>query len=365
MFVPPWRHDAAATRDVDLRNSATISDTTSGGWLTPKWVDLAIAGGAFGWIIEAIAPFAHTPFKSLLWYFPIMQTKSASTLRPARSTKPPPRGTRFRSGLAEAHAKALHRLVPPVYFDDDGYVCEDNSHMPEGEVHFPIVSYWHGALYGHYGPRGRLVCVLADHLLLVDRDVGTAAVVPDVMVAFDVEPGDRLSYKVWQEPKAPDFVLEVLSQDTWRADVFEKPALYADLGVLEYWVFDPRGIRRGGPQLEGWRLRRGGEHDPLPSSSGGDGHSELLGLDLVPKGKSLWLRDPESGLVLPDHAGAIKERDHANVERQRAEAGRQRAEAKQQRAEAKRQRAELQRQRAEGENARLRAEIRQLRSGKT
>ena len=243
--------------------------------------------------------------------------------------------TLLRSGLAEVHAKALHRLVPPVYFDDDGYVCEDHSHLPEGD--FPIVSYWHGALYGHYGSQGRLVCVLADHLLLVDRQVGTAAVVPDVMVAFDVEPGERLSYKVWQEPKAPDLVLEVLSRDTWRVDVFEKPDLYADLGVLEYWIFDPRGIRRSGPPLEGWRLRRGGGHDPLPSSSSGDGHSELLGLDLVPKGKSLWLRDPESGLVLPDHAGAIRERDHAQAGRQRAEA----------------------------ENTRLRAQIRQLRSGKT
>ena len=247
------------------------------------------------------------------------------------------------------HAKALHRLVPPVYFDDDGYVSEDNSHMPEGD--FPIVSYWHGALYGHYGPRGRLVCVLADHLLLVDREVGTAAVVPDVMVAFDVEPGERLSYKVWQEPKAPDFVLEVLSQDTWRADVFEKPALYADLGVLEYWTFDPRGIRRGGPQLEGWRLTRGGEHDPLPSSSDGDGHSELLGLDLVPKGKRLWLRDPETGLVLPDHAEAMASRIQAEAGRQRAEAERQRAEAG--------------RQRALEENARLRAEIDRLRSERT
>ena len=116
------------------------------------------------WIIGAFAPFAHTPFKSLLWYFPIMQTKSVSTLRRARSTKPPPRGTRLRSGLAEVHAKALHRLVPPVYFDDDGYVSEDNSHMPEGD--FPIVSYWHGARYGHYGSQGRLVCVLAKDLTL-------------------------------------------------------------------------------------------------------------------------------------------------------------------------------------------------------
>ncbi len=212
-----------------------------------------------------------------------MQTTTVSVARPDGSPEP----FRLRPGLAAMHADALHRLVPPVYFDDDGYVCEDDSHMPESEVHFPIVSYWHGALYGHYRPRGRLVCVLGDHLLLVDREVGTAAVVPDVMVAFDVEPGDRLSYKVWREPKPPDVVLEVLSGDTWRVDVFKKPALYADLGVREYWIFDPRGIRRGGPQLEGWRLGAQGDHEPLASMGDGGWHSELLGLDLVPEGKSV------------------------------------------------------------------------------
>ena len=289
-----------------------------------------------------------------------MQT---TTVPPHYDGSPEP--SRRRPGLAATHAKALHRLVPPVYFDEDGYVREDNSHMPESEVHFPIVSYWHGALYGHYRSRGRLVCVLADHLLLVDREVGTAAVVPDVMVAFDVEPGDRLSYKVWQEPKAPDLVLEVLSGDTWQVDVFKKPALYADLGVREYWIFDPRGQRRGGPPLEGWRLRPQGENEPLVSTGDGGWHSELLGLDLVPEGKSVWLRDPETRLLLPDHAGAMESSDRAEAGRQRAEAGRQRAEAERQRAEAERDRAEAERDRATEENERLHAEIRRLRSAKT
>ena len=280
-----------------------------------------------------------------------MQT---STVSPHHTGSPEP--SRCRSGLAVIHAKALHRLVSPVHFDDDGYVCNDNSHVPES--HFPIMSYWHGALHGHYRSRGRLVCVLADHLLLVDREVGTAAVVPDVMVAFDVEPGDRLSYKVWQEPKAPDLVLEVLSGDTWQVDVYKKPALYADLGVREYWIFDPRGIRRGGPPLEGWRLRAQGNHEPLAATGDGGWHSRLLGLDLVPEGKSVWLRDPETGCLLPDHAGAMESRDRAEAELQRAETERQRAETE-------RQRAEAERQRVLEENARLRAEIRQLRSGET
>ena len=292
----------------------------------------------------AIGAMCATRSKGFLWYFSIMHTKTLSTPLPVGSPKRPPMEARLGPGIAAVHAEALHRLVPPVYFDDDGYVTEDDSHMPESEVHFPIVSYWHGALYGHYRSRGRLVCVLGDHLLLVDREVGTAAVVPDVMVAFDVEPGDRLSYKVWNEPKAPDLVLEVLSADSWRVDVFRKPALYADLGVKEYWIFDPRGIRRGGPQLEGLSLRSDGEHDRMPEADSGGWHSTLLGLDLVPQGKMLWLRDPETGVVLPDHAGAMAERDRMEAERQRAEA---------------------ERRRVEEENDRLRAELRQLRSGRT
>ena len=232
--------------------------------------------------------------------------------------------------------------MPPVYFDDDGYICEDNSPMPESETHFPILSYWHGALYARYKAQARRVCVLADLLLLVDRDVGTAAVVPDVAVAFDVDPGDRLSFKVWEEPKAPDLVLEVLSKRTWRVDVFHKPDLYADLGVKEYWIFDPRGIRRGGPALEGWRLRAGGVHEPLPLLATGSGHSELLGLEIVPDGRNVWLRDPKTGEVLPDHARALELREQAERARSDETAAREALEA---------------------ENAKLREEIRKLRSG--
>ena len=63
-------------------------------------------------------------------------------------------------------------------------------------------------------------------------------VAPDLMVVFGAPNGDRLSYKLWEEPKAP---LEVLSEKTWRKDVEVKPGLYRDLGVQEFWTLDVLG----------------------------------------------------------------------------------------------------------------------------
>ena len=49
----------------------------------------------------------------------------------------------------------------------------------------------------------------------------------------------RMSCKVREEGKGPDFVLEVASPSTWREDVARKPGVYA-VGVKEYFLLDPR-----------------------------------------------------------------------------------------------------------------------------
>lgn len=68
-----------------------------------------------------------------------------------------------------------------------------------------------------------------------------AVVAPDVFVVFGVGKHDRSSYKLWEESKAPDFVLEITSQSTRNADQESKPQTYAQLGVREYIQYDPTG----------------------------------------------------------------------------------------------------------------------------
>ena len=205
-----------------------------------------------------------------------------------------------RGSLAVVHARALYRPTPPVERDDDGYPFSDAKPMSEGDYHGDVLDYAKGALRARFA--GRDVYVSTDKFLFLEEGNRRAAVVPDVLVAFGPPGGPRQSYKHWEEGKAPDFVLEVLSADNWRNDIDRKPALYADLGVREYWTFDPRGIRTdGGPPLEGWRLRRTGDRVPLAPSPAGGFRSEVLGLDLIRSGRLLRFRDPATGEILPDH----------------------------------------------------------------
>lgn len=53
-------------------------------------------------------------------------------------------------------------------------------------------------------------------------------------VVFDVPKHPRHTYRVWEEGKGPDVVLEILSPTTWQKGVQDNPSLDRDLGVREY-----------------------------------------------------------------------------------------------------------------------------------
>ncbi len=115
--------------------------------------------------------------------------------------------------------------------------------------------------------------VLANQYLFYEQNNPKSCVAPDVMVIPRVNRGGRDSYKIWEEGQLPSIVFEMTSKSTQRDDQEQKKELYARLGILEYWLFDPKGewIKE---QLMGYRLEQGVY---LPIT---DLRSNVLGLSL-------------------------------------------------------------------------------------
>ena len=150
-----------------------------------------------------------------------------------------------------------------------------------------------------------------DLLLLNDReDKDREAVAPDVFVVFGVPDRARDSYKVSNEGKVPDFVLEVASKGTYRKDLGSKKGKYERMGVREYCVFDPKGDMHR-PRLQLYRLE-GGVYQRVSGRIGPDGmlavRSETLGLELRFKEDRLRLWDPAAREYLLEHAEERKGR---------------------------------------------------------
>jgi len=88
-------------------------------------------------------------------------------------------------------------------------------------------------------------------------------VAPDVFVVFGVSNHKWRSYKLWEEGKAPSFILEITSESTRAVDQGRKRGLYAFLGVQEYFQYDPTSDYLI-PPLQGLRLR-GEIYEPIPA----------------------------------------------------------------------------------------------------
>lgn len=199
---------------------------------------------------------------------------------------------------------------------------------------------------------GRNDVFVATNLLVYYREGdNTTRITPDVMVAFGRPPGYRGSYKVWEEGNhPPDWVLEVASEGTADVDVFQKPGIYAGIGVSEYWQYDPTGGLLN-PRLQGWRLT-GLKYAELPQVPVAGAeiaiYSEVLGLRLEFDVERLRFWDPvgEQYLRTPlesEHAALegkqdLRESDHARREAEQGqrEERRRRREAEQSRRESDR-----------------------------
>jgi Uma2 family endonuclease len=140
---------------------------------------------------------------------------------------------------------------------------------------------------------GRQATVLGNQYLYYAQGLPRMRVAPDVMVIFDVAAGGRDNYKIWEEGQVPAVIFEITSKGTQLVDTGFKRELYAQMGVQEYWLFDPKNEWVKG-QLQGYRLNDDGEYDRI-----NDGQSLVLGLRLSIEDKKIALHRLDNGEKLP------------------------------------------------------------------
>jgi Uma2 family endonuclease len=177
------------------------------------------------------------------------------------------------------------------------YPDSDGKPIAETGIHVEVILGLLTMLRGYY--RGNPdVAVLVNMFLYYVEGDPKRVVCPDVFVIRGVPANPhRHTYKVWEERKAPDLVIEATSEQTRDEDLKDKFELYRDvLRVQEYFLFDPDREYLE-PSLQGYRLV--GRHYVPVAAVAGRLPSKVLGLHLERDELDLRLYNPRTGRWLP------------------------------------------------------------------
>ncbi|MEM1033071.1 MAG: Uma2 family endonuclease [Myxococcota bacterium] len=205
---------------------------------------------------------------------------------------------------------------PPAidYPASDGKPVESEVHRDEMLALIDMLR-WHFRDDDH-------VQVSGNNGLYFEEGVPSSVVSPDVYVVRGVPKRTRRVFKLWEEAAGPCFVVEMSSRSTWIEDHGNKKAIYARLGVAEYFLFDPEGVALD-PPLQGYRLSEDGEYRRLQPGPGGVFEVKSLGLTMwFDEGRRMHVGDPTTGAEIPrshevrrEHAALLAERDAVAAER--------------------------------------------------
>jgi Uma2 family endonuclease len=237
---------------------------------------------------------------------------------------------------------------------------------------------------------GRRTYVSGNLLIYYEQGNPYKSVSPDCFIVREIEPHLRNVYKIWEEGKGPEVVFEISSKTMRHVDFGKKMRLYAELGVQEYFIYDPTSEYLD-PPLFAYELVGGGYVPMKPvkeevvigdlafvpgQTEAPEYISRLLGLRLtLDEQDHLQFYDLATNQRLLDDAEALAVAEtmakdaelRAEEEKLRAEEEKLRAEEEKLRAEEEKLRAEQQKQRAEeaeAKIARLEEELARSRAGR-
>jgi 23S rRNA pseudoU1915 N3-methylase RlmH len=254
----------------------------------------------------------------------------------------------------------------PAYLEEENiyYPNTDGKPMADSDSQRKPLTYLVEAL-DYYFRKKRHVYVSGDMLIYYQKGNPRLSVAPDVFVAFGVPKHERDIYQTWLEGKAPDVVIEI----TYRKDENEKPKLYQNLGIREYFQYDPTGDYLQ-PALRGRRLDEKGSYQDMTVAQLEEGAisltSESLKLELRLENDRLRVFDPKTKKYLFSYSEAMdfsqeeakarqKAEKKARIERKKKEWAQLEASIEREQKELAQLEAEQERQRAEKLADKLRA----------
>lgn len=228
----------------------------------------------------------------------------------------------------------------------DLYPESDGKPMADTDLHIQWIIWLRQVLEGYFVQRPEVY--ISGNIMMYDIEGPLrTAVSPDILVSFGIGRKDRRTYKVWEEGKAPDFVMEFSSKRTYQNDLEGKVAHYAAMGIPEYFLYDVD--RRYLPTpLMGFRLVEDAYDEVSPDVDGGL-RSEVLNLNFHLLDDGLGVYAPGAGEWLQTPAEA-------------ATARAEQAETRAEQAETRVQHEAEARQNAEAEVLRLREELARLKT---
>ena len=173
------------------------------------------------------------------------------------------------------------------------YPSSDGEPLAETSLHADAIIHAVVTLRQYLAQQQALV--LADQFLYYAQGYPKLRVAPDIMLIWDLPPGPRDNYKIWEEGSVPSVIFEITSEGTRDHDQGYKKILYEQLKVKEYWLFDPKGEWIP-EQLRGYRLR-GEQYDLIT-----DGCSVPLKLQLQADDNLIGFYREKTGekLLAPD-----------------------------------------------------------------